>query len=723
MNLEQMREEAGISQVDMAKQLGVSQSQVSRYEKNPDDMPLRVYKEWCSYCGDISTKKPLDVGSPMKEITSRVALIKSYIDTSPSVPESISGDELKKAGGISSLDALVASFERVARKPRVGLFGRFDMGKSRLANTLMGSDSLPSSYQPATSVACLIRHVDDKPHWQTENVWVMDPGFDLDQPNNEEHCKKHKLIGGGYETLREHGTHSMSIKKNALDGASSAIVYVDSDFLKGCDIIDLPGYGHGKGDDQRAEMAKNIVDVVIYASNVTNFMNESDCAYLGQLIEHLPINVDREDSEGGLSNLFIVATRADTANGEYESILDIAAHRAYDSIGPRLESRGKDAGGLVGENEFRSRFFTYSVEDQGLRKNFEKSLSGLLCSVEPKRQLLRVERVIKNAKSSNVSGCEKLINSIEVALKDRKLAQKEVGKVLEKESERIEKKNSHVNKIRSLISELEKESLDEAANVVSRWSDVDRLETVIKNRYMDKKSGKKLAPSFVAESMKIDINDVLQAKSQTLSDEVDAWLESYDVNVEASSSLSDQWSFNARGAFIGSLASLGTFGALAVWASAAAAGSNLGAYILIGQIVSALSSIGISLGGTGAVFSVIAALGGPITVGLGLAVAVGVIAAALLGDSWQRSLAKQIRKGMTKNNAQGEVRTALSNFWFDTLRGFNYAVIETENDYLEKLDSLRTIAFSTDALELESKLQYLKELRDFFAGIPWKAIS
>ena len=388
-----------------------------------------------------------------------------------------------------------------------------------------------------------------------------------------------------------------------------------------------------------------------------------------------------------------------------------------------LVSRGQDTGAHVDEKVFRSRFFTYSVEDFGLRKSFEDGLSRHLSSVEPKKKLVEVSGVIKKAKSANVTGCDKLIKSIEKALKDRDLAQKEINKVLEGENDRIVKKDAHVEKIRSLISRLENESLKEASNVVSRWTDVDRLEAVIKKRYENKKTGKKLAPSFVAESMKSDINDVLQAKSQVLSDEVDALLESYDVNVCESSSLSDQWSFNAKGAFIGSLASLGTFGALAVWASVAAAGSNLGAYILIGQIVSALSSIGISIGGTGAVFSVIAALGGPITVGVGLAVAVGVLAAALLGDSWQRSLAKQISKGMTKKNAQGEVRAALSNFWSDTLRGFNYAVIETENDYLNKLDTLRTIAFSTDAHELESKLQYLKELRDFFAGIPWRAIS
>lgn len=74
---------------------------------------------------------------------------------------------------------------------------------------------------------------------------------------------------------------------------------------------------------------------------------------------------------------------------------------------------------------------------------------------------------------------------------------------------------------------------------------------------------------------------------------------------------------------MGAVASLTTFGALATWASIVAAGSNLGAYLLVPTVVSFLSSIGVSVGGTAAAASIVAVLGGPITIGIGIAVVIG----------------------------------------------------------------------------------------------------
>ncbi len=50
--------------------------------------------------------------------------------------------------------------------------------------------------------------------------------------------------------------------------------------------------------------------------------------------------------------------------------------------------------------------------------------------------------------------------------------------------------------------------------------------------------------------------------------------------------------FDARAAFLGGLAGGGTFGALAGWAAIVAGGSNLGAYLLVPQVVSLLARLG-----------------------------------------------------------------------------------------------------------------------------------
>jgi len=184
-------EVAGISQDEMAAHLGLSQSQVSRYAKNSEDVSVKFYRAWEAYCGKVVSGKALDVGDPLDEINRRRELIENYCKVAPSVPADFPIDQLENGRSLLKTENLLEGIRRISRKPRLGLFGRFDMGKSRLANLLMGGDSLPSSYQPATSIACLVRHIDDKPDWQPELVWIFNAGFDLNRPDSEKHCQAH----------------------------------------------------------------------------------------------------------------------------------------------------------------------------------------------------------------------------------------------------------------------------------------------------------------------------------------------------------------------------------------------------------------------------------------------------------------------------------------------------------------------------------------------------
>lgn len=722
LNLEGLRKAAGISQAEMAKCLGVSQSQVSRYEQDPEEAPMKVFKKWQEFCGHISSNRSLELGviDPMEEVNARLSLIDNYLDAHPAPPKGFSMDQLEKDSDVVSVDHLRETLQRVGRKPRVAIFGRFDMGKSRLANMLMGGDSLPAQYQPTTSITCLIRHTDDKPDWQPENVWIMDKGFDLDNSDDEEHCRTHRLIGGGYETLREHGTHAQDGSERVFEDAAAAVVYVRSEFLKGCDLIDLPGYQHHEGDDQRAEMAKRIADVVIYVSLAAGFMNEQDRGYLAQLTRQLPAFESPGNGLPPLRNLFVVATRADIAGDNPDQILDKACRNTFDGIGDTLQDRGENLGVPLTCGDLRDRFFAYSADHHAYRERFENDLRELLARLAPQRVLESLDQVIQKAKASNTRSCDGLIETIQGSLDHRERAQQEISSVLTEEPERVAKKNQQKKAILNLIDTLEHESLTQADQIYSRHSDAQRIEEVIKKRYKDKKEAKELAPTYIVEQLQRAIDANIQAKAKRLGNEVEDFLNQYQAAIGADSALDGKWSFNAKGAFIGALAGMGTFGALATWASVVAAGSNLGGYILAAKIVSMLSSIGISVGGTGAVMAVISALGGPITIAIGIGVAVGVLFAMLTGDSWQRKLAKQIVKGLEKEGARKTIQEELTKFWDDTRQAFKYAASETEKDFLKKLEGLRRIAFDTNVDVLKIHLAFVKELRDFFAGIPWK---
>lgn len=721
-------EVAGISQERMATHLGLSQSQVSRHAKNSEDVSVKIYKAWEKYCGKAASGKALDVGDPMEDINQRAELIENYCKVAPEVPEGFPVDQLENGRKLLKTTHLIEGIRRVSRKPRLGLFGRFDMGKSRLANLLIGGDSLPSSYQPATSIACLVRHIDDKPDWQPELVWIFNAGFDLNNQDNKEHCLAHRLIGGGYEMLREHGTHS-GRKTPQFEDAAFAVVYVDSPFLKGCDIIDLPGYKHKESDDKRAEMAQKISDIVVYVSLAQGFMDGHDRSYLAQLTRNLPTFESAKNGLPPLSNLFVVATRADMAKDSVEEILDKGASYSFDGIGDELQERGEKSGVPIDEASFRSRFFTYSAEDLSLRKDLDKSLHDLLTNIAPQNISAEMQSYILQAKEAGTKSLQVLIGTIQATLDHREQARREIENIIEQEPQRVNTIKTHEKKITNFIQELKKESACDVKEICSHWMNADLVEEIINVRYNKKtdKNGKKkameLASAHIVEQLQQHIGREIKKKSERLSLEVDAFLSSYETSMDESGTLKNSWDFNAKGAFAGALAGLGTFGALATWASVVAAGSNLGGYILAAKIVSALSAMGISVGGTATVATVMSLLGGPVTIAAGIAVAAAAITAAIVGDSWQKKLAKKICKGMREHNIEEKITQNLNSYWDDTEKAFKHAAKETEKDFQRKLSSLKEIAFNTNVDVLKQHLGAATEIKDFFAGIPWKRIE
>lgn len=721
-------EVAGISQEKMAAHLGLSQSQVSRHAKNSQDVSFKIYKAWESYCGNVASGKGLVVGNPLVEINQRAELIENYCKVAPEIPEDFPVDQIENAQTLINTSNLVEGVRRISRKPRLGLFGRFDMGKSRLANLLMGGDSLPSSYQPATSIACLVRHIDDKPDWQPELVWVFNTDFDLNRPDDKEHCQASRLIGGGYEVLQEVGTHA-GRKNKQFKSAASAVVYVDSPFLKGCDIIDLPGYKHQGEDDKRAEMAQRISDIVVYVSMAQGFMDGSDRSYLTQLIRNLPPFESPENGLKPLCNLFVVATRADMAKGKTKGILDQAASYSFDGIGDELQDRGTTVGVPIDEESFRSRFFTYSAEDLSLRKDLDSSLRDLLENIVPTNILAQMQSSILQAKEAGTKSVQALVNTIQESLDHREQAKHEIEQLVAQEPARIQEKKAQVEEITGLIRELKEQSVLDVKQACSDWVDAESIEDVIRERYCKNDSGFKkkevaeLAPTYVIEQLQQQIGRQMKIKSEKLSSAVDAYLSGYDISLKDAGSFSSSWDFNAKGAFAGALAGLGTFGALATWASIVAAGSNLGGYILAAKIVSALSAIGVSVGGTATVATVMSVLGGPVTIAAGIAILAATIAASIFGDSWQTKLAKKIYKNMRENDIEEQITQNLNKFWDDTEMAFKHAAKETEEDFKRKLISLEKIASSTDVDVLKEHLNIASDLRDFFAGIPWRRIA
>lgn len=717
IDLALLRKNAKISQADMAEHLGLSQSQVSRYEQDPDEVSQRHVRAWAAYCGLVAGSQGVDVGNPRLLIQERIKLIADYAQSEPQKPDSILDSNIPV-----KFEPFIQGFMTVARKPRVGVFGRFDAGKSRLCNTLLGGDSLPTSYTPATSVICLIRHISDKPAWQIEDVWMMKKGFDFNEVDSQQHCQSFKFCAGGFDILQKYGTHQETSKEQ---NAFAAIVYVDAPILLACDMLDLPGYNNSDDDQDRAEMGHQLADVLLYLSPSSGFIDQSDLGYISTLLRLIPAYETPENNLKPLCNLMIVATRADQVGDQINLVLDKSATRSYKHLVHTLSERTAQTKVPISESDFRKRYFKFNADSQSMRADFETSLKELLTEILPNHTLEHMNKHVLSAKESATSQCDKWINGLISALDSREKAQESIRILQREEPTRLQKKRLREDEVLSLIDDFKRESAENVAKTFSDMSSVEAINSMIQHRYgKDKKEAKELAPSFLLESIQKRINDAARDKAKKLSVEVDDFLEDYlSASVEKDLTLNNSWNFNAKGVFMGSLAGLGTFGALAGWASIAAAGSNLGAYLLIPTVVSALSSIGIGVGGTSAAISAVAAIGGPITIGLGLAFIAFMVGWNYLGDNWRTGLAKKINKHIIEQGTEKLILDSNNKHWDDTKLSFTRAVAETEAAYQSKLVSLYNLAFSTSRDVILLDLEYAREMRNFFGGIPWSPFN
>lgn len=707
-NLEQKRKEADLSQEEMASFLGISQSQVSRYEREPETIPAGLYIKWKQYCGDLLKVVGLKIEDPRVEINSRLNLINQYADTA------IIYDNNDIIESKIDVNKFLGNITSLARKPIVGVFGSFDAGKSTLINVLIGANHLPAGYQPETSVVSILRHINEKPEWQAEDVWIMKKGFDFNKTNDKQHCLDHKLVAGGYESLKQYGTHSGSRKE---EKAFAAIVYIDSPILLAADFIDLPGYGNNEDDEGRAEIAHKTVDVLIYVSQVTGFLNQNDLRFLSALLRNLPENYNREKP---LENVFIVCTHAHQIQDEErrQQVINKAATRAYN----HLESLLKQYSSSIKE-DFYNCFYTFSADDKKIREKFEKELAKFLTKTTPQNSLDKIENCIIEAKKNVKNDCDKWISNLEFVLKERENAKKQYEELLANEPKRKKNIDSKRRKIEKSISFYKTESIEFASSKFINLTSITALESMIRKRYDNKKDAQQLAGSYVMDELQNLINKHIKVQSKKLSSEIDTLLEEFSPKIDSVSGLGEGFSFNPQIAFMSALSGFGALGALSAWASIAAAGSNLGGYVLIAQIVGWLSSIGISVGPVSTVMSFVSAIGGPITLGIAAAITVALSFFSLFGDSWQLKLAKKIHENLGTKGVKEKLEDNLSSFWEQTLKVFIFSIESTEREYQKNLELLQNLISSKNKDEIEKEIATIEETKSFFIGIPWKIVN
>ncbi len=715
VNLTQLRISAKLSQEELAAQLRISQSQVSRHELDPDNTPHGIFKKWVEVCGEVSTRQPLEYGAPYQTIRTQIQLMSSYAEAAPA---DLDLTVFKDAPTAKNFLAQVRS---LGRKPRIAICGRFDQGKSRLANTLMGRNHLPTGYQPATSLICLVRHAGDRPPWLKEDVWIMSEGFDLNKADDEDHCLKHKVVAGSFDTLKRYGTHHDDPPEDA-ECCTVALVYIDTPFLLGCDLLDLPGYGNSKSDHDKAELAHSIADALIYTSSATGFLDQNDLQFINVLLKQLPPIEMEDDAVCILQNVFFVATMARQSQDELDDIITTASTRAYKHLWEGIEARAELVGRPITSADFRKRFFSYLVDEPVRREPFEADLKHFLNSVFPARVRARLDICVASLKKSSKKYCDNWTGPLIEVLDNRDQANNALKLLERAEPNRRRRIDAKTQRIQDLISSSKRASSEYIDKELRLIVTPDAVEKIILNRYNDKKEAAQLAALYITDHVQNKLNTVMAEFANELTPEITAILADYQESGRIPNIAPGvvDIPFNAQGFFLGALAGGGTAGALAAWAAVAVAGSES---LLVPGVVSLVSGLGISGGGSVAALSTVAALGGPVTVLVGLAVITSLAAYALFGSSWQRRLAKKICEILDKLGYLATLIRHSDKYWDDTRFGFEKGMEATEKAFQDNLKNLQTLVTVTSREEITTMIAQVEDARDFFGGIPWRAAS
>jgi transcriptional regulator with XRE-family HTH domain len=742
INLRGVRERVGLSQAELATILGLSQTQVSQYEQDPGAIPTELLLRWAQALGtDIQTllvsgvplPSPVDAGDPYLELRRDLNLLEQYVtDYSPDGELNIPNKPLTPNDVIKKIPCY-------RQKPNLVLVGRFDSGKSRLANALMGAKILPSQYQPATRVITFVRHISDRPSWFQDQVgilgeefWTRDEKgnqiFDLALLDSQCWFERHCIKAGSLKVLQQHGVHD-HLTEIEIEG-HSAIVYVDSPILQSCNIVDFPGYSDQvdqiSEDVKKANSAVQIADLILYTSPVNGFMNGEDFNRLSYLLKVLPSPETYNKEFPILGNLFIVGTHANPtiSDSEISSILQIGSSRLYKHINETvLSERSKNINRSIEKKNLQMRFFSFWEETPRRWESFKKELQSILGQSLPKARKYKIDDEINLLKNEIPNQIYEQICAYEQTTANLEQRQRELEELEKEEPKRQAWVKQKRLKIQKRIGELRSKTQYSFQQTYVSLVDTSAIETMIRNRYKDKKEAKEYAAGYLIEQLQGKLEVYIKENSNSLKTDIDEFLKNYEevfLKLPKLNLSSVSIPFDPKGAFIGGLAGAGSVGALAVWAASL---GNLGAYILVAKFVSLLSVLGISIsGGVATVVSFVAAIGGPITLGIGLFVGAVILGFALFGESWERRLAKEIVSQFEKQKVLDKFIKANDEFWEDTAKAFEKGANAVEEQFQEYIQHLRELC-SNDQIsrkKVETILLFLGELKTFYAGIPWR---
>ena len=717
--LKLFRERHGLSQDELARKLSrdgfsVSQKEISRMELDPSLISLPLILEiqktfgvgLNEFISSLSSEKVqpyswLDGNDPYASLREKITDARKVLEKTllKKVPDPLSE---------ASLSAV--KLKRVLNlnyKPTIALFGKFDSGKSTLINSFLGESILPSSFGPTTKLNIILAHKDDKPDWfgALHDVKVFNKDFDPLLWRDEESLK-HEIFQGQIESLQSFANKKDNKYKEKLAEGQYVVAYVDAEILKLCNIMDTPGFGSADKTDselQKITAEKLLYDVAILTSPFISFMDDRDVLRAKEVIERLKSKQGKDEiNEAFLRRFYIAITHLhreaeEDFNREKEAIVRSIFISLSSSIGVEPNDNKSFEAFFSQFIEFNPKYNDYRIK---LFNKIKKDLNNLSTIYLERFEKGVVPQFLQKERQ-DLSRKKKLIEKKHKLLLIKKW-HKDKGEAFKDQNDK------KVKVIHKKIEDAEKAQLMHLNTVLEKYRVTDFLINCIYSAFEKLPPNKRKEAAEKGFSIYLigEIQKELNEKAfilaepiikdiQSILDNFEHYLENFKVDNEKI-----EIPFDANALFLSSLAGTSTYGALSIWVASL---GNLGGYIGVAKVVSLLSTMGISVGGTATAIAGVSALGGPFTFLIATALLAVFGFWKLLTESWEQRLAKKIEKELQPNSdLYNRLTSHYSKYWKDTRSSF-------DRSYLEVLEKFE---YTMENVEKEIPTEDLSTMKD-----------
>lgn len=608
-----------------------------------------------------------------------------------------------------------ANLKSLNRKPTIGMLGHYDSGKSSKLNVIIGEGTgitLPEDYQPTTNILNLLMHTSDRPNTLSkEPVAVFRNGFKPHMIHDKSKVEKYLIGQGGQEFLYDIGQHSYGETNPEYKDAYIAVIFMASPILEKLWLLDTPGdmNGDDSNDSDVAISGTDLVDGLFFLDTVSGFLDKHSFGFFSEVLRANP----PIDPDNPMAHIRIFATKAHGVSPEEMNSLKTRLAARYGkqfdefifkSWADDLNRSGK----VVGPNTFQAHQISdvispYAREIPELKENMLKQLdemAGYL--MEHHCQFIE-------------QSAEKVLESLRILMRNKinqtKKLKDDVDTRKSEAKERAARFRLAHNKVHSALTSILDVNIPvfrqscekEMDSLAAKLSSQSYIESLINENYSDKKEAVNSIGDHIGQLISSEFETTMKKNATSYSDKVQL------VMNEFESELSDSIGgtaynvgdtsidFDAKAAFLGGLTGLTGFGAMSVYASAVAAGSNLGGYILSAKLAGLLVNLGLA-SSTTAVISTISALGGPVGIGIAIASIIGIIAWKFFGASWQEALAKKVIKSLDKKPFMDNVQPKIDEFWNQTVAALKACMINLEIEMDKDISASNAMAekeFST----------------------------